>query len=152
MNTGHCVHFASQGSMELNSLSILHLSNNKLTSVSIYYRLAIDNAVICWFVLGDPQPDYYTGEGCTVPWGGRNGFGKRVAAGVYFYQLRADDVPSLRKMVILKRLRSALKSKRSDSMSDQKLLIGIGFFLFCQQAMVTSCRSTKKVRISNSIH
>ncbi len=35
-------------------------------------------------------------------WDGRNAYGERVANGIYFYQLQADSVSFLRKMVILK--------------------------------------------------
>ena len=37
-----------------------------------------------------------------VYWDGRNGFGERVASGVYFYHLSAGDYSATRKMVILK--------------------------------------------------
>ena len=35
-------------------------------------------------------------------WNGRNQLGERVASGVYFYQIRAGEFSSMKKMVILK--------------------------------------------------
>ena len=94
MNTRPCVHFASQGSIDLNSLSILHLGNNKLTSVGAYYRLAIDSAIVHLFVRAGPsKARLLKREWRAVHRDGRNGFGKCVAASVYFHQLRADKVP-----------------------------------------------------------
>ena len=37
-----------------------------------------------------------------IYWDGRNNVGERVSSGIYFYQLQADNVSFLRKMVILK--------------------------------------------------
>ena len=164
MNTRHCVHFASQGSIGSDSLALSRLSNNELTSIGIYYRLAVNNGVVCWFVLGHQQPDYYskiynymdtrkesglqtpptksgshvsiclwallyyTGKGRAVYWEDRGGFGKCVAAGVYFYQLRVVEAPFPAEDGNPQRLRSASKAKRNDSMSDQELLIDIGSF------------------------
>jgi len=52
--------------------------------------------------LGHQAAGYYTGRSRAAYWDGRNGFGERVASGVYFYQLQADTVSLQRKMVILK--------------------------------------------------
>ena len=52
--------------------------------------------------LGYQAVGYYTSRGRAAHWDGRNAFGERVAAGIYFYQLRTDTVTPLRKMVILK--------------------------------------------------
>ena len=125
MNTRRCVHFASQDSVSLNSLAVLRLDNNELKSIDTYYRLAINNGVGHRFVLGCQTPDCYKGRGHARHRNDSNGFGKRVVGGIHFYQLQADEEPILWKTVILERLRSALKSKRSDSVSDQKLLIDI---------------------------
>ncbi len=35
-------------------------------------------------------------------WDGRNDLGERVVSGVYFYQIRAGDFQSTRKMIVLK--------------------------------------------------
>ena len=49
------------------------------------------------------QPDgYYTTRSRAAHWDGRNAFGERVASGIYFYQLQADNFSSLRKLLILK--------------------------------------------------
>ena len=53
-------------------------------------------------VLGHQPAGYYTTHGRAAHWDGRNDLGERVATGVYFYQLQADDMSILRKMVILK--------------------------------------------------
>ena len=52
--------------------------------------------------LGYQPKGYYTTRSCAAYWDGRNDLGERVATGVYFYQLQADDMSLLRKMVILK--------------------------------------------------
>ena len=52
--------------------------------------------------LGYQQAGYYTTHSRAAYWDGRNGLGERVATGVYFYQLQADNLSLLRKMVILK--------------------------------------------------
>ena len=81
MNTRHCVHFASQGSVGSDSLALLRLSNNELTSISTYYRLAVNNGVVCWFVLGHQQPDYYTKEGSCGAAGGTRRFRETCCSG-----------------------------------------------------------------------
>ena len=49
------------------------------------------------------QPEgYYTTRDRAAYWDGRNTFGERVASGIYFYQLQADNISSLRKLLILK--------------------------------------------------
>ena len=52
--------------------------------------------------LGHKPEGYYTNRSRAAHWDGRNNFGERVATGVYFYQLQADSMSLLRKMVILK--------------------------------------------------
>jgi len=52
--------------------------------------------------LGHQRAGIYTGKGRVAYWDGRNDVGERVASGVYFYQLKTDNVSFLRKMVILK--------------------------------------------------
>ena len=52
--------------------------------------------------LGHKRAGYYTGRGRAAHWDGRNAYGEKVANGVYLYQLKADKVSPLRKMVILK--------------------------------------------------
>ena len=53
-------------------------------------------------VLGHQPIGYYTSRNRAAYWDGRNTLGERVASGIYFYQLQADDLSLLRKMVILK--------------------------------------------------
>ena len=52
--------------------------------------------------LGHQPAGYYTTRNRAAYWDGRNDLGERVATGVYFYQLQADNMSLLRKMVILK--------------------------------------------------
>ena len=52
--------------------------------------------------LGYQQAGYYTNRIQAAYWDGRNHLGESVGSGVYFYQLRAGDYSTLRKMVILK--------------------------------------------------
>ena len=52
--------------------------------------------------LGYQQAGYYTNRARAAYWDGRNHLGESVGSGVYFYQLRAGDYSTLRKMVILK--------------------------------------------------
>ena len=52
--------------------------------------------------LGHQREGYYTSKSRAVYWDGRNDVGERVASGVYFYQLQAEGLSYLRKMVILK--------------------------------------------------
>ena len=119
MNTRDRVHFASQSSVCLNSLSILHLDNNELMSVGAVYRLVINNGVGCRFVLRHQQPGCYKGKGGAVHPDNRGGFGKRIAVDIYFYRLRADGVPLPVEDSNSQIVQVCLKSKRSDSVSDQ---------------------------------
>ena len=52
--------------------------------------------------LGHQPAGYYTSRSRAAYWDGRNDIGERVASGIYFYQLQADNTSLLRKMVILK--------------------------------------------------
>ncbi len=52
--------------------------------------------------LGHQPEGYYTTRSRAAHWDGRNGFGERVASGIYFYQLQTDNISSLRKLLILK--------------------------------------------------
>ena len=93
MNTRHCVYFASQGSVDPNSLGILRLSNNESMHSSTYYQLVICIAVIYWFVLGHQPSDCYTRKGRAAQWGARHSFGECAAVGVYYEQLQANVAP-----------------------------------------------------------
>ena len=76
-----------------------HLANDGEVSLSIY---DINGVLVRELDLGHQQVGYYTDRSRAAYWDGRNGFGERVASGVYFYQLRADDYSQMRKMVIVK--------------------------------------------------
>ena len=52
--------------------------------------------------LGYQQAGYYMNRTRAAYWDGRNHLGEAVGSGVYFYQLRAGDYSTIRKMVILK--------------------------------------------------
>ena len=52
--------------------------------------------------LGHQGKGYYTNKNRAAYWDGRNNVGERVASGIYFYQLQADNLSFLRKMLILK--------------------------------------------------
>ena len=52
--------------------------------------------------IGHQMAGYYTNWRRAAYWDGRNGFGERVATGIYFYHLQANNVSLQRKMVILK--------------------------------------------------
>ncbi len=121
MNIRDRVHFTPQDS--------LCPSHNALKSIGTYRRPAINNGVDYRFVLGCQKPDCYKGTEHAGHTDERNGFGKHVVGSVHFHPLQADEVPSQRKMVSLKRLKSALQLKKSDSVSKQELLIDIESFL-----------------------
>ena len=76
-----------------------HLANDSDVEISIY---DINGALVRQLDLGYQQAGYYTNRSRAAYWDGRNEFGERVATGIYFYQLRADNMSLLRKMVILK--------------------------------------------------
>ena len=52
--------------------------------------------------LGHQPEGYYTDRTRAAYWDGRNALGERVASGIYFYQLRANEVSAPRKMLIIK--------------------------------------------------
>ena len=52
--------------------------------------------------LGYQPAGTYTSRSRAAYWDGRNALGERVASGIYFYQLQADEISPMRKMVILK--------------------------------------------------
>ena len=76
-----------------------HLANDTDVQISIY---DINGALVRELDLGYRRAGYYTNRSRAAYWDGRNEFGEQVATGIYFYQLRADNMSLLRKMVILK--------------------------------------------------
>ena len=75
------------------------LATDTNVKITIYNTQGI---VIRTLELGHQSAGYYTGRDRAAYWDGRNALGEQVASGLYFYQLRADNVSFLRKMVILK--------------------------------------------------
>ena len=76
-----------------------HLANSSDVTITIY---DMHGTVVRQLNLGHQREGYYTSKVRAAYWDGRNAVGERVASGIYFYQLRADDLSYLRKMVILK--------------------------------------------------
>ena len=76
-----------------------HLANDSDVQISIY---DINGALVRQLDLGHQGAGYYASRSRAAYWDGRNEFGERVATGIYFYQLKADNMSLIRKMVILK--------------------------------------------------
>ena len=76
-----------------------HLANPSDVRITIYDARG---TVIRHLDLGHQREGYYTRQSRAAYWDGRNAVGERVASGVYFYQLQADNVSLLRKMIIVK--------------------------------------------------
>ncbi len=76
-----------------------HLANASDVQITIYNA---KGSVVRRFVLGHQAAGYYTDKNRAAYWDGHNSVGERIASGVYFFQLRADSISQLRKMVILK--------------------------------------------------
>ncbi len=76
-----------------------HLANASDVQITIYDTRG---SIVRTLTLGHRAAGYYTGRDRAAYWNGRNSVGERIASGVYFYQLQADNVSQLRKLVILK--------------------------------------------------
>ena len=76
-----------------------HLANESDVVITIYDTQGV---IVRRLDLGHQPEGYYTGQSRAAYWDGRNEFGERVASGLYFYRLQADNASHLRKMVILK--------------------------------------------------
>ena len=76
-----------------------HLAKASDVQITIYDARGV---VVRLLDLGHQRAGYYTDRSRAAYWDGRNEFGERVATGIYFYQLQADNMSFLRKMVILK--------------------------------------------------
>ena len=76
-----------------------HLATSTDVKINIYNAQGV---LVRALTLGHQSAGYYTGRSRAVYWDGRNALGERVASGIYFYQLEADGISPLRKMVILK--------------------------------------------------
>ena len=76
-----------------------HLADASDVRITIYDTRGV---VVRRLDLGHQREGYYTSRSRAAYWDGRNAVGERVASGIYFYELAADDISLLRKMVILK--------------------------------------------------
>ena len=76
-----------------------HLATDTHVKVHIYDTRG---SLVRSLELGHQRAGTYTSRGRAAYWDGRNDVGERVASGIYFYQLQADGLSSLRKMVIVK--------------------------------------------------
>ena len=76
-----------------------HLATSTDVKINIYNAQGVLVRVL---TLGHQSAGYYTSRSRAAYWEGRNALGERVASGIYFYQLEADGISPLRKMVILK--------------------------------------------------
>ena len=76
-----------------------HLATDTHVEIRIYDTRG---SLIRRLKLGHQRKGYYTTRSRAAYWDGRNDVGERVASGIYFYQLQADGLSYLRKMVILK--------------------------------------------------
>ena len=76
-----------------------HLANSSNVQITIYDTRG---SIVRQLNLGHQREGYYTSRSRAAYWDGRNDVGERVASGVYFYQLQAEGLSYLRKMVILK--------------------------------------------------
>ena len=75
------------------------LAKSAHTQITIYDA---SGTVVRHLELGHQSAGYYMSRSRAAYWDGRNDFGECVASGIYFYQLQADTVSPLRKMIILK--------------------------------------------------
>ncbi len=62
----------------------------------------IRGVVVREITLGQQPAGYYATQSRAIHWDGRNAVGEKVASGVYFYMLTADDYRALRSMLIVK--------------------------------------------------
>ena len=76
-----------------------HLANSSNVQITIYDTRG---SIVRRLDLGHQRKGYYTSRSRAAYWDGRNDVGEHVASGIYFYQLQADDLSYLRKMLLLK--------------------------------------------------
>ena len=76
-----------------------HLAKSTDVQITIYNTSGM---IVRHLELGHQSAGYYTSRSQAAYWDGRNDFGERVASGLYFYQLQADTISPMRKMIILK--------------------------------------------------
>ena len=75
------------------------LAQDSPVVITIYNEIG---KLIKTFDLGKRQAGYYTKEGGSVYWDGKNSHGELVASGFYFYEIRTKNYTSARCMIILK--------------------------------------------------
>ena len=75
------------------------LAEDAFVTLTIY---DLSGQVVRTLDIGHQIASAYEDRSKAIHWDGRNEFGERVASDIYFYQLQADNVSFLRKMVILK--------------------------------------------------
>jgi bacillopeptidase F (M6 metalloprotease family) len=75
------------------------LANDALVSLNIYDQ---SGHVVRRLDVGRQKSGVYQHKENAAYWDGRNQNGERVTSGTYYYQLRAGDYTSLRRMVIVK--------------------------------------------------
>ena len=75
------------------------LANDAEVTIRIY---SSTGQLVRHLDLGFQQAGYYIGKARAAYWDGRNDLNERLASGVYFFQLSADDFTATRKMLILK--------------------------------------------------
>ena len=63
---------------------------------------SVNGILVRTLALGQMSAGIYQSRSRAAYWDGRNTVGERVASGVYFYQLQADNLSLLRKMLIMK--------------------------------------------------
>ena len=76
-----------------------HLANPSEVRITIYDTRG---TIVRRLELGHQRAAHYTSRSRAAYWDGRNAVGERVASGVYFYQLQADNLSLLRRMLVLK--------------------------------------------------
>ena len=75
------------------------LAKDALVTLSIYDQ---SGHIVRRLDIGRQQSGVYRDKASAAYWDGRNQIGEPVTSGTYYYQLRAGDYTSLRRMVILK--------------------------------------------------
>ncbi|MCE2401960.1 T9SS type A sorting domain-containing protein [Candidatus Poribacteria bacterium] len=75
------------------------LAESANVTIRIY---SADGQLIRTLLLGQQAAGLYQHRSRAAFWNGKNDVGEKVASGLYFYQLQADNMSLLRKMVILK--------------------------------------------------
>ena len=75
------------------------LAHDAEVQISIY---DISGKMVRRLNLGHKPAGYYVDRGQAVYWDGKSETGEQVSSGLYFYQLRAGDFTSVKRMVILK--------------------------------------------------